>query len=152
MKISGKKGYFRRKDPDTKMSKDGKEIILEGRWHRIYAEVAPAGDDVYVPVVEQENGLTLMRFKDITLKVKLRKMHNLPGQRISFFRKDPDKDITNVLEDREQKILPGKYVKRPGRIGFDVLRVYVPLVTTEGERLSLRFDNFVFEEKSKGDK
>jgi len=151
MKISGKKGYFRRKDPPTKRSKDGKEIILEGKWHKIYAEVAPAGDDVYVPISEEQNGLTMMRFKDITLKVKLRKMHNLPGQKISFFRKDPDKDITK-LEDQEQRLLPGKEVKHPGRIGFDVLRVYIPLITTEGERVPLSFDKFVFEEKSKGDK
>ena len=151
MKISGKKGYFRRQDPDTKMSKDGKEIILEGKWHKIYAEVAPEGDDVYVPIVEEENGLTMMRFRDITLKVKLRKMHNLPGQKISFSRKDPDKDITK-LEDHEQKLLPGKYVKRPGRIGFDVLRVCLPFITNTGERVPLSFDRFVFEEKSKGDK
>ncbi|MBA7658814.1 hypothetical protein ES703_66773 [subsurface metagenome] len=151
MKISGKKGYFRRKDPPMKMSKDGKEIILEGKWHKIYAEVAPAGDDVYVPIVEEESGLTMMRFKDITLKVKVHKMHNLPGQKVSFFRKDPDKDITNV-DDRKKRILPGKYVERPGRMGFDVLRVYIPLITTEGERVPLRFDKFVFDEKSKGDK
>jgi hypothetical protein len=150
MKISGKKGYFRRKDPPRKMSKDGKEIILEGSWHRIHAEVAPEGDDVYVPIVEQ-NGLTMMRFKDITLKVKLRKMYNLPGQKISFLRRDPDKDITK-LEDQEQKLLPGKYVKRPGRMGFDVLRVCLPFITTTGERVPLAFDKFVFEEESKGDK
>jgi hypothetical protein len=151
MKISGKKGYFRRKDPPTKMSKDGKEIILEGKWHKIFAEVAPEGDDVYVPISEEQNGLTMMRFRDITLKVKLRKMHNLPGQKISFFRRDPDKDITK-LEDPEQRLIPGKYRERPGRMGFDVLRVYIPLITTEGEKVPLRFDCFVFDEKSKGDK
>jgi len=151
MKISGKKGYFRRQDPPTKMSKDGKEIILEGKWYKICGEVAPEGDDVYVPIVEEENGLTLMRFKDLTLKAKLRKMHNLPGQKISFMRKTPDKDITKP-EDQKKRILPGKYVKYPGRIGFDVLRVHIPIITTEGERVPLMFDKFVFEEKSKGDK
>lgn len=151
MKISGKKGYFRRQDSDTKMSKDGREIIVEGKWQKIYAEVAPDGDDVYIPVVEKQNGLSLFRFKDLTLKVKVCRMVNLPGQRISFFRKDPDKDITK-LEDQEQRLIPGKYVKHPGRIGFDVSRVYLPLITTTGERLRLSFDRFVFEEKSEGDK
>jgi len=151
MKISGKKGYFRYQDPDTKMSKDGKEIILEGKWHKVYAEVAPAGDDVYVPVVEEENGLTMMRFKDLTLEVKVRKMENLGGQKISFMRYDPDIDITKP-EDPGTRFKRGEYRKRPGRIGFDVSRIHLPLITTTGERLTLSFDKLVFEEKSKGDK
>jgi len=151
MKISGKKGYYRRQDPPTKMSKDGKEIILVGRWRRIYAEVAPEGDDVYVPVVEEDNDLTLMMFKDLTLKVKACRMVTLPGQRISFMRHEPDKDITK-LEDQNQVLVPGALKKHSGRIGFDVSQVYIPIITTEGERVPLRLDHFVFEEKSKGDK
>jgi len=151
MKISGKRAYFRRQDPPTKMSKDGKEIIIEGRWRRIYGEVAPEGDDVYIPVVEEENGLTMFRFKDLTLKAKVYRMVNLPGQEISFMRKTPDKDVSNV-GDPKKTIIPGKYVKRPGRIGLDVNQVYIPFITTTGERVPLRFDHFVFEEKSKGDK
>ena len=151
MKISGKKGYYRRQDPPTKMSKDGKEIIRVGRRRRIYAEVAPEGDDVYVPVLEEDNGLTLMMFKDLTLKAKACRMVNLPGQKISFMRTSPDKDISKV-GDRKKRILRGTPVEHSGRIGFDVSQVYIPVITTKGERVPLKFDHFVFEEKSEGDK
>ena len=151
MKIAGRKGFYRRKNPDRKRIEDGKEVIVKGGWHRIYGEVAPAGDDVYVPVVEKENDLTMMRFKDLTLKAKVCPMADLASQKISFFRKDPDKDITK-LEDPEQRILPGKSVKRFGRLGLDVRQVYIPIITTEGDRVKIRLDSFMFQEKSEGEK
>ena len=151
MKIAGKKGFYRILNPDRKMIKDGKEVIIKGTWRRVYGELAPDADEVYVPVVEEKDGLTMLRFKDLTLKVKDCAMVDLLGQKISFFRKDPDQDITK-LEDPEQRLLPEKYVKHPRRIGLDINQVYIPIITTEWERVKLRFDRFMFEEELKGDK
>ena len=146
MKISGKKGFYRLKNLDRTRIEDDKEVIVKGTWTRIYGKVAPEADEVYVPVVEDKDGLTMLRFKDLSLKRKVCEMVDLPGQKISFFRKDPDKDITR-LEDQEQRLLPGKYVKHPGRIGFDIVQVYLPIITEAGDRVKLRFDRFMFQEK-----
>lgn len=134
MKIAGKKGFYRIKNPDRKKIKDGKEVTVKAGWHRIYGEVASDGDDIYVPVVEERDGVTMMRLKDLTLKVKICAMVDLPGQKISFFRKGPEKDITKI----------------PGRIGFDIRQVYIPIITKTGKRVKLRFDRFMFEEKFQG--
>lgn len=128
MKIAGKKGFYRILRPDRKMSKDGKEVIIKGTWRRIYGEVAPDADEVHVPVVEEKDGLVMMRFKDLTLKRKVCAMVDLPSQKVSFFRKDPDRNIT-------------------GRIGLDISQVYIPIITKVGERVKLRFDRFMFEER-----
>lgn len=151
MRIVGRKGYYRCQKRDTKRVEDGKEVLIPGSWTRIYGQVAPNGDDVYVPVVEEKDGLVMMRIRDLTLKAKTCKMQDLPGQRISFMRKDPDKDITR-REDQEQRLIPGKPVKHSGRIGLDMRQVYIPIITDAGDRVPVRFESFMFEEKSKGDK
>jgi len=148
MKIAGKKGFYRLKNSDRKRIEDGKEVLIIGLWTRVFGEVAPEADEVYVPVVEDRDGLTMLRLKDLTLKRKVCEMVDLPGQKISFFRKDPDKDITE-LEDPEQRLIPGKFVKRSGRIGLDIVQVYLPIITKAGERVKLRFDRFMFQEKKR---
>ncbi len=150
MKISGKKGYYRRQDPSTKMSKDGKEIIIKGSWHRIYAEITLDGDDVYVPVIEEGRGPVPHRFSDLKLECKPCRMIDLPGQKVSFMRNSPDKEA--VTKEGEQYLQKGVPEKHFGRIGFDVRQVYIPFLTKAGDRSKIRFDNFIFEEKSKGDK
>jgi len=170
MTIIGRKGFYRRKRPDRKRIEAGKEVVIQGRWDKIFAKVAPEADDVYIPVVLQGtesdmrkylgsvskerargivSGLHLWRFKDLTLQVKNCRIVDLPGQRVSFMKHLPDKDITKP-EDQDKVILPGKIVKHFGRIGFDVTQVYIPIIEESGTRTNIRIESFMFEEKSKG--
>ena len=149
MTITGRKGFHRRKKLDRKRIKDGKEVVIRGGWDKIYAKVAPAGDDVYIPVVEKDNDLTMFRFKDLTLEAKPCRMIDLPGQKVSFMRHEPDIDITKP-EDQDKTFLPGKVVKHFGRIGFDIRQVYIPIVEESGDKVPIRIESFMCEEK--GDK
>ncbi|GAH90534.1 unnamed protein product [marine sediment metagenome] len=172
MTIIGRKGFYRRKRPDRKRIEDGKEVVIQGVWDKIFAKVAPEADDVYIPValqgteldmrkylgsVSEErawgivSGLQMWRLKDLTLQAKNCRMVDLPGQRVSFMRKGLDKDITKP-EDQHKVILPGKKEKHFGRIGFDVAQVYIPIIEESGARTNIRIESFMFEEKSKGDK
>jgi len=146
MKIAGKKGFYRLKNLDRTRIKNGKEVIVKARWTRVYGEVAPEADDAYVPVIEEDKGLIMFKLKDLTLKAGTCAMVDLPGQRISFLRKDPDTDITRP-GDQEQRLISGKYVEHPGRIGLDMTQVFIPIITKAGDRVKLRFDRFMFEEK-----
>lgn len=170
MTIIGRKGFYRRKRPDRKRIEDGKEVVVRGVWDKIFAKVAPEADDVYIPVVlkgteldmrkysafvsEERarsivSGLHLWRFKDLTLQAKNCRMVDLAGQKVSFMKHLPDKDITKP-EDQHKVILPGKKEKHFGRIGFDVTQVYIPIIEESGVRTNIRIESFMFEEK--GDK
>jgi len=171
MTIIGRKGFYRRKRPDRKrIEDDGKEVVIRGVWDKIFAKVAPEADDVYIPVVlkgteldmkkylafvsEERargvvSGLHMKRFKDLTLEAKPCRMVDLPGQRVSFMKRLPDKDITKP-EDQDKVFLPGKKEKNFGRIGFDVTQVYIPIIEENGARTNIRIESFMFEEKSKG--
>ena len=151
MNIAGRKGYFRRKMPDSKKIKDGKEVFIPGSWSRIYGQVAPEGDDVYVPVLERQGIVTMMKFRDITLNAKSCRIIDLPAQKISFFRKDPDKDISRP-QDQEKRIIPGRVVKHSARIGMEIGAVYIPIITEAGDRVPLRFQRFIFADQTIGEK
>jgi len=149
MTITGRKGFHRRKRPDRKRIEDGKEVVIRGVWDKFYAVVAPNADDVYIPVVEEKGDLTMFRFKDLTLEAKACRMIDLPGQKVSFMRHEPDIDITKP-EDQDKTFLPGKVVKVFGRIGFDIRQVYIPIVEESGDKVPIRIESFTCEEK--GDK
>ncbi|MBA7612635.1 hypothetical protein ES703_19871 [subsurface metagenome] len=149
MTIAGRKGFHNRKNLDRKRIEDGKEVVIRGLWHRIYAKVAPEGDDVYIPVVEKDNGLTMFRFKNLTLEAKACRMIDLPGQKVSFMRHEPDKDITRH-EDQNQALIKGALKKHFGRIGSDVIQVHIPIVEESGDKVPIRIQTFMCEEK--GDK
>ena len=100
MTITGRKGFHRRKRPDRKRIEDGREIVIKGVWDKIYAKVAPEGDDVYVPVIEKDNDLTMFRFKNLTLEAKACRMIDLPGQKVSFMRHDPRSLEETFRKDR----------------------------------------------------
>jgi hypothetical protein len=146
MTIAGRKGFHNRKNLDRKRIEDGKEVVIKGGWHRIYAKVAPEGDDVYIPVLEKDNDLTMFRFKDLTLEAKPCRMIDLPGQKVSFMRHEPDKDITKP-EDQNQVLIPGALKKHFGRIGFDVRQVYIQIVEEDGDRVPIRIESFMCDEK-----
>ncbi len=146
MTITGRKGFHRRKNVDRKRIEDGKEVVIKGGWHRIYAKVAPEGDDVYIPVVEKDSDLTGFRFSDLTLEAKPCRMIDLPGQKVSFMRHEPDKDITRP-EDQNQVLIPGALKKRFGRIGLDIRQVYIPIIEEGGNKTSIRIESFMCEEK-----
>ncbi len=149
MTIIGRKGFHRRKRPDRKRIEGGKEVVIKGVWDKIYAKVAPNADDVYIPVVEKKGDLAMHRFSDLTLEAKPCRMIDLPGQKVSFMRHEPDIDITRP-EDQDKTFLPGKVVKVFGRIGFDIRQVYIPIVEESGDKVQIRIESFMCEEK--GDK
>ncbi len=149
MTITGRKGFHRRKKLDRKRIEDGKEVVIKGVWEKIYAKVAPNADDVYIPVVEEKGDLTMFRLKNLTLEAKPCRMIDLPGQKVSFMRYEPDKDITRH-EDQNQVLIPGALKKHFGRIGRDVVQVYIQIVEQTGDKVPIRIESFMCEEK--GDK
>ena len=146
MTITGRKGFHRRKRPDRKRIEDGKEVVIKGVWDKFYAKVAPNADDVYIPVVEEKGDLTMFRFKDLTLEAKPCRMIDLPGQKVSFMRHEPDKDITRH-EDQNQVLIPGALKKHFGRIGLDIRQVYIEIVEEDGDRVPIRIESFMCDEK-----
>ncbi|GAJ22686.1 unnamed protein product [marine sediment metagenome] len=101
------------------------------------------------------SGVHMRRFKDLTLEAKACRMVDLPGQKVSFMRREPDIDITKP-EDRGTRYKPGEYRKHLGRMGFDVTQVYIPIIEKSGvgarigDKTSIRIESFMCEEK--GDK
>ena len=81
MKISGKKGFYRLKNLDRTRIEDDKEVIVKGTWTRIYGKVASEADEVYVPVVEGDKELTMLKLKNLTLVAAI-------GQRIKELREE----------------------------------------------------------------
>jgi len=146
MTIVGRKGFHRRQGRERKRIEDGKEVVVPGVWSKVYAEVASGADDVYVPVVEEGRGPVSHRLSNLTLEAKACRMIDLPGQKVSFMRHEPDIDITKP-EDQEKVFIPGTIVKTYGRIGFDVTQVYIPIVEESGDKVPIRIESFSCEEK-----
>jgi hypothetical protein len=148
MTIVGRKGFHRRQGRERKRIEDGKEVVIPGKWSKVYAVVASGADDTYIPVVEEGRGPVPHRLSGVKLEAKPCRMIDLPFQKVSFMRNSPDKEA--VTKEGKQYLQKGVPEKHFGRIGADVRQVYIPIVEKSGNKTKIRIDSFMCEEK--GDK